>query len=123
MAEGKDKLVFIVTHAGEDPERATFPFLMANAAQAMDTEAVVVLQGTSVFLAQKGYAEHVSAPGLTPLKTLLDNFVENGGRLLVCIPCIEERKIKPEDLIQGTELVKAGRLIHEIGEAKSTLVY
>ena len=123
MSEVKDKLVFIVTHAGEDPERATFPFLMANAAQAMDTEAVVVLQGTSVFLAQKGYAEHVSAPGLTPLKTLVDNFVENGGRLLVCIPCIEERKIKPDDLIQGTELVKAGRLIHEINSAKSTLVY
>jgi len=123
MSEVKDKLVFIVTHAGEDPERATFPFLMANAAQAMDTEAVVVLQGTSVFLAQKGYAEHVSAPGLTPLKTLVDNFVENGGRLLVCIPCIEERKIKPDNLIQGTELVKAGRLIHEINSAKSTLVY
>jgi predicted peroxiredoxin len=123
MAEAKDKLVFIVTHAGEDVERATFPFLMANAALAMDTEAVVALQGTSVFLAKKGYAEHVAAPGLTPMKTLIDGLIANGGKLLVCMPCIEERKIAPEDLIPGVELVKAGRLIHEIGEAKSTLVY
>jgi len=123
MAEVKDKLVFIVTHAGEDVERATFPFLMANAALSMDTEAVVALQGTSVFLAKKGYAEHVSAPGLTPLKTLIDGLISNGGKLLVCMPCIEERKINPEDLVEGAELVKAGRLIHEIGEAKNTLVY
>ena len=43
---------------GEDPERATFPLMLANAAQAMDVEAVVVLQGTGVYLAKKGYAEH-----------------------------------------------------------------
>lgn len=123
MSEEKDKLVFIVTHAGEDPERATFPLLMANAALAMDVEAVVVLQGTSVYLAQKGYAEHVSAPGLTPLKKLLDSLVENGGKLLVCIPCLEERKISQADLIQGAELVKAGRLVVEMTSAKSTAVY
>ena len=36
MSEEKEKIVLISTHAGEDPERATFPFLLANAAQAMD---------------------------------------------------------------------------------------
>ncbi len=46
MSEQHEKMVFIVTHAGEDPERATFPLLMANAALSMDIEAVVVLQGT-----------------------------------------------------------------------------
>jgi predicted peroxiredoxin len=53
MSEEKEKIVFIATHAGEDPERATFPFLMANASQSMDIEAVLVLQGTGVYLAKK----------------------------------------------------------------------
>jgi predicted peroxiredoxin len=123
MSEAKEKMVFIVTHAGEDPERATFPFVMANAAQAMDMEALIILQGTGVYLGQKGYAEHISVPGLTPLKTLLENFVANGGQMLVCIPCLEERKISKDDLIQGAEPCKAGRLIVEISGAKSTLVY
>jgi predicted peroxiredoxin len=123
MTEEKEKVIFIATHAGDDPERATFPFLMANAAQAMDMEAVVALQGVSVFLAKQGYAEHVFAPGLTPLKTLIENLLENGGRLLVCIPCIEERKISLDELIPGAEPVKAGSLILEITSAKSALVY
>ena len=45
MSEEKEKIVLISTHAGEDPERAIFPMMLANAAQAMDVEAVVVLQG------------------------------------------------------------------------------
>lgn len=83
MTEEKEKLVFIATHAGEDPERAIFPFLLANAAQAMDVEAVMVLQGNGVYLAKKGYADDISFPGLTPLKTLVDSYVANGGKVLV----------------------------------------
>jgi len=123
MSEEKEKIVLIATHAGEDPERATFPFVIANAAQAMDVEAVVVLQGTGVYLAQKGYADHISVPGLTPLRKLQDNFIANGGKILVCIPCIEERKISRDDLVQGAEPCKAGRLIVEMTSAKSTAVY
>jgi len=82
MAEEKEKLVFIATHAEEEPEHASFPFLLANAAQAMDMEAVVVLQANGVYLAQKGYAEKISVPGFTPLKELIDGYVANGGKIL-----------------------------------------
>jgi predicted peroxiredoxin len=83
MAEAKEKIVLVATHAAEHPEKATFPFLLATAAQAMDVEAVVILQGVGGFLAKKGYAEHVLVPGLTPLKTLMDTYVANGGTILV----------------------------------------
>ncbi len=82
MAEEKEKIVLVATHAKEDPERAIFPLLLANAAQAMDVEAVVVLQGNGVFIAQKGYADDITFPGLTPLKTLVDGYLANGGKLL-----------------------------------------
>jgi len=49
----------------------------------MDVEAVVVLQGNGVYLAKKGYADGVTFPGLTPLKTLVENYVANGGKFLV----------------------------------------
>ena len=83
MAEEKEKLVFVATHAEEEPEVASFPFLLANAAQSMDVEAVVVLQGNGVYLVKKGYADGITFPGLTPMKTLVDNYVANGGTFLV----------------------------------------
>ena len=82
MSEEKEKLVFIATHAEEEPEVASFPFLLANAAQSMDVEAVVVLQSNGVYLAQKGYAEKISVPGFTPLKELIDGYVAKGGKIL-----------------------------------------
>jgi predicted peroxiredoxin len=56
--------------------------MLANAAQAMDVEAVVVLQGNGVYLAKKGYADNIAFPGLTPLKTLVESYVTNGGKFL-----------------------------------------
>jgi predicted peroxiredoxin len=122
MAEA-EKMVYIVTHAGEDPERATFPFMLATAAQAMEVEVVVALQGVSVFLAKKGYLEHVAAAGLPALKDLVGRYLEAGGKLLICTPCIRERNIKESDLIEGAELIAAARLNQEILSANATLVY
>ena len=118
-----EKMVYIVTYAGEDPERATFPFMLATAAQAMEVEAVVALQGVSVFLAKKGYLEHVAAAGLPALKDLVNNFLEGGGKLLICTPCVRDRNIEESDLIEGSELIAAARLNQEILSANATLVY
>ena len=122
MAE-KEKIVYIVTHGAEDPERATFPFMLATAAQAMEVEAVVALQGTSVFLAKKGILEHVAAAGLPPLKDLVTRFLGEGGKLLVCVPCIRDRKIEESDLIEGASTTAAAALNQEILTANATLVY
>ena len=64
--EQTEKIVVIATHGVEDPERASLPFVVANAALAMDVQAVVILQGTAVILAKKGCYEHVFAAGLPP---------------------------------------------------------
>ena len=122
MAE-TEKMVYIVTHAGEDPERATFPFMLATAAQAMEVEVVVALQGVSVFLAKKGYLEHVVAAGLPALKDLVNSYLESGGKLLICTPCVRDRNIEESDLIEGCELIAAARLNQEILSANATMVY
>ncbi len=124
MAEDTpEKIVFIATHGPEDPERASFPFVMANAALVLDVQATVILQGVSVLLAQKGVADHVVASGLPPMKELLTNFFAQDGKLLVCTPCLKEREIGKEMLIEGAELVAAARVVMETLEANSTLCY
>ena len=118
-----DKLAILATHGPEDPERATFPFVMANAALAMETEAVVILQGTGVLLAQKGVYEHVFAGGLPPLQSLLETFLQGGGKLLVCTPCVRERKLDQTMLVEGAELIAAARAIQEATTASAVLSY
>jgi predicted peroxiredoxin len=124
MSENKaDKLVIFATHGGEDPERAILPFVIGNAAVAMDTEVLIVLQATGVTLAAKGFYEHIFAPGYDSLKTLVDTFIEIGGKILVCIPPIENRKITPDMLIQGVQTGKAGRVVQEILDANAVLSF
>ena len=49
-----EKLVIMVTHGPESPERATIPFVMATAAQASDVEVVMGFQADGVMLVKKG---------------------------------------------------------------------
>ena len=123
MTEQEDKITIIATHGAEDPERATLPFVVANAAQAMDTKAVVVLQGYAVTLAMRGTPEHVFAAGLPPFKELVDSYLAQGGELLVCTPCIKERQISPDTLIPGAKTIAAARVVQECLESKATLNY
>ena len=121
--EQTEKIVVIATHGVEDPERASLPFVVANAALAMDVQAVVILQGTAVILAKKGCYEHVFAAGLPPLKDLVDSFIQLGGILLVCSPCLSERKITKDMLVESAQPIKAARVVTEVLEAKATLNY
>lgn len=124
MAEKKEKLILMCTHGPEDPERATIPFVMATAAQASDVEVVIGFQANGVMLITQNCAKHVFASGFPPLKELLDIYLENGGKLLVCGPCVKSRQIDPEkEFIQGAVVVNAATFVKECAEATNVLVY
>lgn len=118
-----EKIVIISTTGPEFQEKATLPFVVATAAQSVDAHAVIILQASAVLLAKKGVAENVNSPGLMPLKQLLDTFIELGGELLICSPCIKERHITEEDLVSGAKPVAAGTVVTEVLSAKATLTY
>jgi predicted peroxiredoxin len=118
-----EKLVIISTTGPENIEKATLPFVVATAAQTIDAQAVIILQASAVLLAKKGMAENVNAQGFMPLKKLMDTFIESGGQLLICSPCIKERFIQPEDLVEGSKIVAAGTVVEEVLSATSTLTY
>jgi predicted peroxiredoxin len=118
-----EKLVFMVTHGPADPELATIPFVMAAAALASDVAVVMGFQGDGVELVKVGVAATVQAPEFAPLGKLLADVQGLGGALLVCNPCIKSRAIAPDDLVEGAEIVAAGRFVAEITSATNSLVY
>jgi uncharacterized protein involved in oxidation of intracellular sulfur len=124
MPEKQEKIMYICTYASDNAEKAHLPFVMANAALAMDIQAMVVLQGEGVYLAQKGYIDHmVSGGGFPPIKELLKSFLEQGGQLLVCVPCIQSRHIEESDLIEGSQTTAAGNLNILATESDAVFVY
>ena len=117
------KLVFMVLHGPGQPEHATIPFVMGCAALASDVEVVLGFQADGVELVRVGVADGIEAPGFPPLAKLLKDYRELGGSLLVCSPCIKSRGIDASDLIEGAEVVAAGRFVAEISSATNSLVY
>ncbi len=118
-----NKMLLIATHAEDDPERATIPFVMANAALAEGMEVTVVLQAEGVRLAARDYAGGVHAPQFPPLQDLLAGFLELGGILMACTPCMRARNIQEGDVVQGTRLVAAGTIVAEAASAGIALAY
>jgi len=121
--EKREKLVIFGTHGPEDPERACLPFVIGNAALVMEVQVTIMLQGGAVFLAKEGCYEHVFAAGLPPLKDLIQSFIEQGGKLLICTPCIQERNITTDMLVKIAQPVKAARAVMEILEATNVMTY
>lgn len=111
MSENTEKMLYCLTCSGDDSERASLCFAMASAGVAMDVDVTVALQGKGVYLALKDYTDHLpSIGGFAPLKKLIADFMEAGGKVLVCKPCIEERKIEETDLIEGSQATTGGTL-------------
>jgi uncharacterized protein involved in oxidation of intracellular sulfur len=55
------------------------------------------------------------------LPDLIEAFLEEGGKLLVCTPCCKGRELEESDLIEGAELVTAIRVTDEILTAKAVI--
>lgn len=125
MTEEKQEIImYFATSAGENPEKAAMPFVMANAALAMDINAMVILQGNGVYLALDDYRRTMlPSGGFPPIDKLVRDFVELGGDLRVCMPCIKERHIDEKELTQGAKITAAGQLNVAAIEADAVFVY
>lgn len=111
------KRIFIWTMQGpENAEKAILPFIIANAGFVHDAEVVVCLISNAVWLAKKGVAEHVNCCKWR-LKDLIDKFLEQGGKLLVCSPCLAEREISEDELIDGASITGAVESLELAAEA------
>ncbi len=117
------KLVFLVTHSLDNPERATIAFTMATAAQAMGTEVYIGLLADGAELVRKGTAEQIAFPGCTPLKVLLETFLARGGKLCTCPPGLAARRITEADFVEGAQVVHAADFAREFLAAQNVLSF
>ena len=123
MSGDAKKLFIMVTNGPESPELATLPFVMATAAQAADVEVVMGFQGNGSMLIIKCISDHVFASGFPQLSELRDTFLEAGGKMYVCGPCVGSRQFKEADMVKGATIVGAAAFIAETLSADQALIY
>jgi uncharacterized protein len=121
--DNEKKITYIVTHGEEDPEIATIPFILLNAAMAMDVTPVVILQSNGVMLGVRGYADKVHFKEGISLRQLIENYTGAGHKLLLCSPCVEKRKLSEKDFVEGAIIVGAARVTEEVLSSVNVLTY
>ncbi len=117
------KFVISLTRAKDDADRATVAFVVANAAVASDKDVVMFLSLDGVRLSQKGYADEVHEAGFAPLKELMTNFVNAGGKIYVCTPCLKKRGLDENNLVPGALMAGGAKVVEFMGEACPSLSY
>lgn len=118
-----DMLIFNCTHAEEDPERATLPFVAANIAATAGQDAVVLCTIDAVWLGTEGAVDAIAAPGLPALADLRRDFVANGGRMWLCGACTKPRGIAEGALAPGATIVGAAKVVEEIAAGARAVAF
>lgn len=113
-----------ITNCHNNTDKCTVGFVVANAALGSDKDTVAFLSTDGVWAAVKGEAEKIDeGEPFAPLKELIDKFVENGGRILVCAPCLKKRNISEDMLIDGTSVVGGATLVEFLSEGAPCATY
>ena len=122
MAEQK-KLV-IVNSRGFDDERSSVAWSIANTAAASDMDVTVFLVAAGVDWVRKGAADVARLNPLDPtMNDMIGNFLNNGGRILVCPPCAKVRGYSEESLIEGATIAGAPVMLKEIVSGAASLSF
>jgi uncharacterized protein len=99
-----NRFVVTITHAADDPDKATVGMVIANAAAASGKETLVFLSNEAVRLAVVGFGDDIHQEGFAGMTELLGNFATNGGTILVCTPCAKVRGVDTAEMVAGAKL-------------------
>lgn len=118
-----NKFLVSLTNAKNDTDRTTLAFVVANAAVASGKEVIIFLNSEGAYLAEKGYADDIHEEGFAPLKELMDQYIEAGGKLWVCSPCFKKRNLNEENLIEGATIVGGAKVVEFLSEGAASITY
>ena len=117
------KVVINLATGLEDSERVTVALLVGGAAAAAGKPVTMFLTKEAVRLAVPGVAEGVACDGCPPIPTLVQQYADAGGELLVCPICWNSRKLQDADLVPNARLGGATPLWEWIGDGATVFSY
>jgi len=117
-----EELVVLMTHGPED-ERASVGFTIANGGITSGLKVSVFLTANAVDIVRRGALETVQMHPMDPLKALVRDFIERGGVLWACTPCVKARGYSQDDLIDDVAISGASVMHERIRAGAATLSF
>lgn len=103
MSEETQKLLYLLNDGGDRAEKVLTAFALANIGVTMENDVTIALFGEATRLAYKGYGETVHSLDRLPMAKLMRDFLDLGGKIMICGPCIKSRQVDPSMLVEGVE--------------------
>jgi predicted peroxiredoxin len=113
-----------ITECKTNGDKATLGFVVANAALGSEKDTMVFLSADGVWAAVKGEVDKIDeGDPFAPLKDLVKKFTGNGGKILVCSPCMKKRGIGEADLVEGAAPAGGAALVEWLANGSPCVGY
>ncbi|WP_337269718.1 DsrE family protein [Oryzifoliimicrobium ureilyticus] len=122
MAETNKKLVILITK-GIESELSSVAFTIANGAITAGLDVSLFLTSTGIDLLRKRGQTMTQVAPLDPLAKLIDDFMQGGGAVWACTPCVTSRGYEQSDLLDGVIITGASLMHAAIKEGAATLSF
>lgn len=122
MENGNRNLVVLMTH-GTDHELSSVGFTIANGGLTAGLGVSIFLTSAAVDLVRKRAAQSIQVAPLEPLEAMIGDFMNRGGNLWACTPCVKARGYEQADLIDGVTITGASKMHELIKQGAATLSF
>lgn len=99
-----DKVLINLSHADRDPESVLTAYLCGVEALRAGKQAVMFLTMDGVFAGRKGFADTIDIDDAPSVADLHREYVDSGGRFLVCPVCVKTRKLQDATWTDNAEV-------------------
>ncbi|MFQ5856403.1 MAG: DsrE family protein [Anaerolineae bacterium] len=125
MNDYEGRILYVMTHGVESPERCATPFYLAAAAAAMDNEAGIYFTMNGPTLLRKGVAESIGPKGErgAKLRQFIDTALDVGVNLYVCQPSLDLHDLSIDDLIEGVKMIGGAAFNDMAAEADAVISF
>jgi predicted peroxiredoxin len=122
MKAGTDQLVILMTK-GIDQEVSSVAFTIANGGITAGLKVSIFLTSAAIDLVRRNGQRMTHVPPLEPLAKMMEDFINRGGVIWACPPCVQARGYQQADLIEGVTIVGASAMHAQIKEGAATLSF
>jgi predicted peroxiredoxin len=121
---GTGKFCVSLSVSKKDTDRARAALSVANAALKCDSETVVFLSDDGVHLGVATVSEGgIDDSGALSLRELMENFVTEGGQILINAPDFKKRHLNDDSLFKGASLVGPEQLVEFLSDGTPCVSY
>jgi predicted peroxiredoxin len=122
MSTQTTDLIIVMTKGIYD-ELSSVGLTLANGAMTSGMTVGLFLTSSAIDLVRKNGVDHTHVHPMEPLKNLLHDFINRGGKVWACPPCTKARGYDESSLIEGVEIHGASVIFERIKDGAATLTF